>query len=59
MKAPLFELLIHRYAARADYHGCEAILGPKKYRAYHEREEKKYVRLIIEIGEKYLHEYNT
>lgn len=57
MKSSTLDNLISKYREKADYHGFQAVLGDKKYRKYHEKEERKYNRLIIEIGELYLEEY--
>ena len=57
MKACTLDSLIKKYTEKTNHHGFEAILGNPHYRKYHERQEKKYDRLIIEIVELYLEEY--
>jgi len=56
MDKQTFHDLIQRYIEKADYHGYEALLGDKKYRAWNTKEEMKYNRMIIEVVKLYLEE---
>ena len=57
MTAKVLDSLTHRYTQKADFHGLEAIFGDKKYREYHEKQERMYDRLLIKLTNLYLEEY--
>ena len=54
MTAATLKELTDRYIEKANFHGVEAVLGDKKYRKWHQFQERMHDRLMLEVIEVYL-----